>query len=247
MGAIAVVVAGGPLVAPWSGAPPPFDRVIAVDGGLDAALDAGLEPTVLLGDLDSVSSAGLAWATDRGLPVVRHPTDKDDTDTALALADVASSPDLSTTDVVVLGASAIDRFDHLLGTLLALGAPSLAAARSITAHLGATEVHVLHPGRACTLSVGAGRTVSLLALHGACTGVHISGVRWPLVDHTLSASSTLGVSNEIVADVAVVTHSERATGVLTVVIPPPFGAPAGSSSLSTSLSTSLDAPLTEAI
>ena len=37
-------------------------RVIAADGGLDHALAAGLTPAVLVGDLDSVSSDGLAWA-----------------------------------------------------------------------------------------------------------------------------------------------------------------------------------------
>ena len=130
MGVIAVVVAGGPLEPPWPGAPPPFEAVIAVDGGLDAALAAGLVPTLLLGDLDSVTPAGLRWADEHGLPVMRHPADKDDTDTALALAEIVRTADLAATDVIVLGASTIDRFDHVLGTLIALGAPALAGARS---------------------------------------------------------------------------------------------------------------------
>lgn len=217
MAVIAVVIAGGPLAVPWSDVSPPFDRIVAVDGGLDVALAAGLEPTVLLGDLDSVSTCALRWAEDHRLPVVRHPADKDDTDTALALAEVARVADPAGTDLVVLGSSAVDRFDHLLGTLLALGAPDLAALRSVTAHLGATEVRVLHPHRRCALALAPERTLSLLALHGRCTGVHISGVRWPLADHALTPTSTLGVSNEAIAGVVEVSVGD---GVLTVVLPP---------------------------
>ncbi len=58
---------------------------IAVDGGLDHALAAGLEPTHLVGDLDSVTEESLAWAA-RHAEISRHPTDKDQTDTELALA-----------------------------------------------------------------------------------------------------------------------------------------------------------------
>ena len=114
MGAIAIVVAGGPLIWPppdsallghLRGAPdaPRFDEVIAVDGGLDVALAAGLIPTLLLGDLDSVSPSALGWAKQHGIPVVEHPADKDDTDTALALAHVAATGRLAETDVVLLG------------------------------------------------------------------------------------------------------------------------------------------------
>jgi len=219
MGVIAVVVAGGPLELPWVGAPPPFEQVIAVDGGLDAALQAGLRPTVLLGDLDSVSPAALRWAHDCGLTIIRHPTDKNDTDTALALASVSASDHLDQVDVVLLGAATTDRFDHLLGSLAALGTPELAAARSITAHLGGTAVHVLHPGARRALRLGAGRTLSLLALHGPCTGVSIAGVRWPLADATLPTASTLGISNETVLLTVTVTVT---TGVLTLIVPPPF-------------------------
>lgn len=221
MGVIAVVVAGGPLDIAWPGSFPPtgssFDAVVAVDGGLDAALAADIVPTVLLGDLDSVSPAGLAWAREREIPIVRHPVDKDDTDTALALEYVGSSADLTQTDILVLGASTIDRFDHLLGTMIALGSSELASARSVSAQIGRTQVHVLHPGARRSLHIGVGRTLSLLALHGTCPGVHITGVRWPLTDHTLTVASTLGISNETMVDTVTVAVG---TGVLTVVVPP---------------------------
>src|SRR4051794_10784473 len=63
--------------------------VIAADGGLDHARAAGLDPHVLVGDLDSISALGLAWATEH-VEVVRHPVDKPATDTELAIAHAAT-------------------------------------------------------------------------------------------------------------------------------------------------------------
>ena len=59
--------------------------VIAADGGLDHAVAAGVEPTHLVGDLDSLSAAGRMWAYAHGLAIDEHPADKDRTDTELAL------------------------------------------------------------------------------------------------------------------------------------------------------------------
>ena len=56
---------------------------------------------------------------------------------------------------------------------------------------------------------------SLLALHGACRGVEVTGARWPLIDATLEPSSTLGISNETTG----LLHVAVADGILTLVVP----------------------------
>ena len=84
---VAVVVGGGPIRPPDRG----FGAVIVADSGLDVALAAGLVPTMLVGDLDSISADGARWAADHGLPIEQHPADKDDTDTALALRCAAAT------------------------------------------------------------------------------------------------------------------------------------------------------------
>lgn len=211
----AVVIGGGPVRAPDGATTRRFDVVIAADSGLDVALAAGLHPTHLVGDLDSISSAGAAWAAAHGVPVEQHPTDKDATDTALALEHARR---LDATEIVLFGGVGIDRFDHLLGTVAALGDPGLAGVPTLTAHLGASTLHVLHPGRAVDLTLPAGAVFSLVALHGGCTGVGVRGAQWPLDDADLPSGSTRGISNTAVdATVRVTT----ATGVLTVVVPRP--------------------------
>ena len=80
-----VVVTGGGALAPIAVAAVPDDAaIVAADGGLDYARDAGLTPNALVGDLDSISAAGLAWASAH-IEVHRHPTDKAATDTELAI------------------------------------------------------------------------------------------------------------------------------------------------------------------
>lgn len=206
---IAVVVGGGPICSTSVH----FDVIVAADSGLDVALAAGLEPTLLVGDLDSVSPEGMSWATLHGVAVERHPVDKDDTDVALALRCAIA---LGADEVTVLGADVTSRLDHLLGTLVCLGDPTMAGLSRIMAELGDTHVDVLHPHHRTTIDLDPGRVFSLLALHGDCAGVTVKDARWPLTDAVLPAGSSLGISNESLGrpvDVSVT------SGVLTIVIP----------------------------
>jgi thiamine pyrophosphokinase len=74
---------------------------------------------------------------------------------------------------------------------------------------------MLHPGRHALLDVEPGQLFSLLALHGPCAGVTLTGARWPLLDASLQGTEARGVSNEALE------HTEVgvASGVLTVVVP----------------------------
>ncbi len=60
-----------------------------------------------------------------------------------------------------------------------------------------------------------GQTFSLLALHGPCGGVQVTGARWPLHDATLTGTEARGMSNEATDR----TEVHVASGVLTVVVP----------------------------
>ena len=93
--------------------------IVAVDGGLDHALAAGLHPSGLIGDLDSVGADALAWA-EANATIARHPADKDDTDTELALRFVAG---MTPAQLTMIGGG--DRLDHTFAALGALGLPAL--------------------------------------------------------------------------------------------------------------------------
>ena len=194
-GRTVVVVTGAEPLDPAAILAVPADaRLIAADSGLDHALAAGLEPHELVGDLDSISAAGRAWA-ERHCAVSPHPVDKDATDTELALARAA---DLDP-DRLVLISGGGDRLDHTLAVLGALGSIDLTSVPVVEAVWGHQRLRVLHgPGRV-SLPLAVGSTVSLLSLHGPATGVGISGTRWVLDNATLDPLAGRGVSNEVVA------------------------------------------------
>jgi len=211
MSQVVVVIGGGPLSSRSTGEVQSDATIIAADSGLDHAVAAGLKPTVLLGDLDSISAHGKMWAYAHELEIDEYPIDKDATDTELALRRAATT---KATNLLVLGAVG-ERFDHALGTIAALGNPALARFDTIQLLLDRADVRVLHPGHAATLDLPRDTPFSLLALHGPCAGVDVAGARWPLAAARLDPSSTRGLSNETTG----LLHVAVADGILTLVVP----------------------------
>jgi len=191
----------------------PDGIVLAADGGLDHALAAGLRPAGLIGDLDSVSADGLAWA-EAHATISRHDPDKDRTDTELALETAA---DLTPARVVLVAGGG-DRLDHTLAALGALGAATLTSVPLLEAWWGEQYLRILHGPSRAELDLAPGVVLSLLAAHGPCTGVSISGVEWPLDRAELAPLVGLGVSNVVAEPPVEITVS---SGVLTVVVPSP--------------------------
>jgi thiamine pyrophosphokinase len=208
---VAVITGAARLDGRAVAAIPPEAVIVAADGGLDHALEAGLVPTVLVGDLDSISARGLAWATEH-TEVVRHPVDKAATDTELAIEYAASLRP----DHVVLLAGQGDRLDHAVAALGALGARELAGVGVLEAWWGADRLRVVHGPGTATLDLPTGTTFSVLAMHGPCDGVSVEGARWPLHDHHLAPLVGLGVSN-VVEEPPVTVAVE--CGIVTVVVP----------------------------
>jgi thiamine pyrophosphokinase len=164
---------------------------MAVDGGLDHALAAGLTPTHLVGDLDSVTEEGLAWAA-RNTDISRYPTDKDQTDTELAL-ELATKFDPERITLVGGG----DRLDHTIAGIGALGALSLTSVPTLEAWWDGQHIHVVHGPGSVTLRLVPGSTLSLLALHGPCVRVTLTGAKWSLDQFDLEPLVGMGVSNEV--------------------------------------------------
>ncbi len=201
---VVVASGGGPaVVVPEAG------TVVAADGGLDRAAALGLSVDVVVGDLDSVDPVALAAAEAAGTRVVRHPEAKDATDLELALDEAVA---LGAQRVLVV-ASGGGRLDHLVGSLLLLGAERYAGL-TLDALVGDAVVHVIRGERTITGERGA--LLTLLALGGAATGVVTEGLEYPLAAETLEPGSSRGVSNVFVETEARLTV---ATGVLLAIRP----------------------------
>jgi thiamine pyrophosphokinase len=190
---LVVVVGSGAMAAEdvrWLDA---ADLVIAADGG-SALLDGlGRRPDRLVGDLDSTDPELVDRLTADGVPVERHPTDKEATDTELA---IRAALDAGATELLILGALGGSRFDHELANLLLLTDPQLDRVTVRMVH-GPTSVRLLRDGLTLTLEGGTGSLVSLLPIGGDAREVTTSGLRWPLSGATLRLGASRGISNEI--------------------------------------------------
>ncbi len=186
---IVVVLGGAPPHAEVASRLPAGAVVVAADGGLDHARALGLRPAVLVGDLDSVSSEGLAWARTAGIEIEEHPGDKDSTDAELA---VDAALHRGADHLVVVGGG--DRVDHDLAGLLLLTRPAERA--RVEAWWGTAHIGVLRGPGDLTFEGEAGELVSLLAIHGAAGDVTTRGLRFGLTGERLHPGSSRGVSNE---------------------------------------------------
>jgi thiamine pyrophosphokinase len=188
---IVIVTGAAPLDPAVVRRIPPEAVVIAVDGGLDHALAAGLHPRHLVGDLDSVTDDGLAWAA-RNASIDRHPTDKDATDTELALA-LAST--LDPERITLIGGG--DRLDHTFAGIGALGSLALTSVPHLDGWWAGQHLTVVQGPGSAVLQLVPGSTLSLLALHGPCRHVVVRNARWELDGVDLPAAVGLGISNEV--------------------------------------------------
>ena len=211
--ATAIVVIGG--VPEHQVMPPPralaaVEVVIAADSGWDLAVSLGLSVDVIVGDLDSISEAGLAAAEAAEVVIDRHPVDKESTDLELALA-AALGGEID--HIVVIGGEG-GRFDHLVGNVSVLASPRFAAV-AIEAWIGDAYVTVVRDR--WTAAVRPCATISILPWQGPAA-LSVSGVRWPLRHEVLVAGTSRGISNEADAAGAAV-EIEVDDGVVMVLIP----------------------------
>lgn len=192
----ALIVTGG------EGPPPEFlaglgakaDIVIAADSGLDAALAAGISPELVLGDFDSISDKKLL-AGFQDSAIIEYQSDKDDTDTELALREAARRG----FDRIVLSGGGGGRLDHLMG-ILELFRRSL---RPCEWHTGRESVHLVTSESSAEFRLRPGDTVSVFPLGSPSFGMGSSGLKWPLAGLAWD-SGKYGISNlAIESDIAV--------------------------------------------
>lgn len=178
------------------------DLLIAADGGADLLGAAGRLPDVLVGDLDSISSATLAACVAGGVEVHELPVAKDESDTEYALR---VAVERGATRITVVGALGGPRLDHLLSNVFLLTAPWLAACdlRLVDArfevYLARGDVH---------LDGLAGDVISLLPLTSVVAGVETEGLAYPLRRESLLMGATRGVSNVLQSTEGRVRHGE---------------------------------------
>lgn len=190
-----LVLLAGPL-AGFPIRPAEWAFIVAADGGARHALAQGVLPDHVIGDFDSMAPEDERRLAAAGVPVTRLPREKDLTDGEAA---VRWAIERGAADFVVIAGGLGGRFDHALGSVILLEQLSRAGLGGYVTD-GRQRVYLLRNG--LQIPGKPGDQVSIIPLTSAVSGVTVRGVRWPLRDATLLASSTLTVSNEFVAGTA---------------------------------------------
>jgi thiamine pyrophosphokinase len=178
--------------------------VVAADGGARYALEAGVVPDLVVGDLDSLGGDLAREVERRGASLERHPVRKDKMDGHLAVLAVRER-----------GATAADVLCAVggrLGSLFAVPHILLAAER-----IGLRSTVVADRGRMFVIEA-ASRTVegepqdsvSIFPVSGPAAGVTLEGMEYPLQNATLEPGDTLGFHNELIGAQARVSVREGA-------------------------------------
>ena len=195
---LAVVVLDGPL-----GEDPAIaelivgaDLVVAADGGADRLGHVGQAPDLVVGDLDSLDPARAAQLAAAGIPIQRHPRDKDLIDGELAmLAALRSDPDR----IVLLGLLGGTRPDMVLANQMLLFHPRLAPGTAEAMVPGWTIFPVGED--VLELAAAPGKILSLVPIDATAEGVDIEGVRWPLSGAGLQRGQGRTLSNRVAGEV----------------------------------------------
>jgi thiamine pyrophosphokinase len=162
--------------------------VIAADSGYAHAIAMGFVPNELVGDMDSITAVDLSDARDLNILISQFPTDKDLTDTEIAIASAIARQ--STHITVVSGGG--DRFDHVLGMVHSLASSALTVETTLL--IGTTRVSYATYTKEFRITTQPGNTISLIPLGGAAT-VTTVGLQWELNNDTLQSFASRGVSN----------------------------------------------------
>ena len=189
-----IIVSGGeycPLPRPAAG-----DFVIACDRGYAYCLRDAIRPDLVIADFDSY---GGQIAPE--IPVLRLPTEKDDTDTMSALRYACDGGYEEVHLYCALGG----RLDHTLANVQAL---AWCAERGIFAAIESPDTRLFSlRDAALRLPRREGFSLSVFSLTDR-SRVTIRGVKFPLEDAEISNGFPLGVSNEWTDGEALVTAHE---------------------------------------
>jgi thiamine pyrophosphokinase len=196
------------LDSAWPGWADGIGLVIAADGGARHAGPLGLRVDRWVGDGDSIEPDAVAQLAAAGVDIRRSPTDKDESDTELA---VLSAVDAGAGAVTILGGLGGVRVDHALSNVELLEHPALAGRPAWLYDERGVRVSLLTApdgsGRAVTREAAgrAGDLVSLIPLGVSAAGVTTEGLRYPLAGEALVLGRTRGVSNVRTGPVARIT------------------------------------------
>lgn len=176
-----------------------IDAIIAADRGMDFLYENGITPDIIVGDFDSTKTKALEYFEEKGQSEI-HPLNpmKDDTDTEFAIRTAIKKGAKS---IVIIGATGT-RIDHVLGSISLLG---VGLENDISIEILDPNNRIRMIDRPVTLKKDKqyGKYISLIPV-SSDNDVSLTGFKYTLDHHVFDKYTSLGISNEITDDEAVI-------------------------------------------
>ena len=185
-------------------------NIIAGDRGLEALYQLKIIPNHVVGDFDSVSPKILEFYKKQPKIIFHtYNAEKDNTDTDIALK---LAIQMKSSEITILGALG-KRMDHAIANIHilkdALGANI--PCQILDEH---NRIYLVNTEKTLEKDKVYGKYISLIPLTSTVEGLTLKGFKYPLNRYNLPIGTSLGISNEIIEDIA---HIEMEKGILIVI------------------------------
>ena len=185
-------------------------NIIAGDRGLEALYQLKIIPNHVVGDFDSVSPEILEFYKKQPQIIFHtYHAEKDNTDTDIALK---LAIQIRSSEITILGALG-KRMDHALANIHILkdALEANIPCKIIDEH---NRIYLINTEKTLEKDKVYGKYISLIPLTSTVEGLTLKGFKYPLNKYNLPIGTSLGISNEIIEDIA---HIEMEKGILIVI------------------------------
>lgn len=185
--------------------PEPEDIIIAADAGYTHLKRMNLLPHLLIGDFDTIDE--IPQKIDN---IIKFPSEKDYTDTQLAIEEGISR---GYTKFIVYGALGGKKLEHTFANIqMAVGYSQKGC--DITLTDGVTFVYAVHNSKITFDNTSSGY-VSVFSASEKSNGVTLTGLKYTLNGATLTNDFALGVSNEFTGECAEISVADGTLIIIT--------------------------------
>lgn len=175
--------------------------IICTDGAVEVMRSLDRVPDLIVGDMDSVDGATLAYFEGKGSRIIRYPANKDETDTQIALE---RAFEMDPEGIRIFGALG-GRIDHALANISLL---VMCAKRGVDARIVDEACELFVVDGPCVVEGREGETVSLLPLSTDVRGITLEGFEYPLSGAAMEIGVPYGISNRLTGERGVISVEE---------------------------------------
>ncbi|SHF32046.1 thiamine pyrophosphokinase [Caloramator proteoclasticus DSM 10124] len=167
------------------------DLIICSDGGAIYAMEIGIKPDIIIGDLDSIDKNVYEYFLENGIKIVSYPREKDFSDTELCV-DYAID---SGADSICIISGIGSRIDH---SLINISLLYKIKSKGVDAYIATDSAYIYICNDYLQIEGEIGDTLSLIPLTLEVKGITTKGLKYKLVDGNIRLGQSIGVSNEFI-------------------------------------------------